>query len=344
MSCSAERATDAASSSAPADNSPLLLFVSNQDGDREIYSVDLSGQHLQQLTSNNRDDYEASWSPDGHKILFTSNRLGVSELYVMEANGAHQTNLSNHPGFDGQGAWSPDGQSVVYLSDRDGPIHLFILDLQSAALHRVMAPEDLDSSDAPAWSPDGNWIAYRKFNLRGKGDIWLFSVKDGVHRQLTNNGKHEDGPASWSPDSTTLLYHSKRNREYNLYRFDLNSHQETQLTFLASSDIEPSWSNDGKKILFLSTRGVQGRTQVYVMNSDGTNPQAVTDGSYQVADPAWLPNDRQVLLASWQGKKHSNIYYVNLHTRTMQAIAPAKGYQSQPSAVPATQGGFHASN
>ncbi len=38
-----------------------LLFVSNQDGDREIYTVGIDGSALHQLTNTDRDDYEASW-------------------------------------------------------------------------------------------------------------------------------------------------------------------------------------------------------------------------------------------------------------------------------------------
>ncbi|WP_241264354.1 TolB family protein [Bowmanella dokdonensis] len=185
------------------------------------------------------------------------------------------------------------------------------------------------SHDSPGWSPDSQWLAYRKLNKDAKGDTWLVRLADGQHRQVTNNPKHEDSKVQWSPDGRSLLYDSRRNKEFNIYRFDLQTDQEHKLTDLPSSDIGPIWSSDGALISFLSTRGPHGRTQLYLMKEDGSDQHSITDGVNQVDDPVWL-DENSMLMVSWRGNRFSNLYLVDLKTRTWRPLAPVDGYQSQP--------------
>ncbi|MDF2177049.1 DUF5050 domain-containing protein [Aliiglaciecola sp. CAU 1673] len=311
-------------------SSQRILFVSNQDGNREIYTVLLDGSSLERLTHNTRDDYEASWSPDGKAILFTSNRdNGNSEIYVMNADGSQQTNLSKWKGFDGQPAWSPDGQHIVFVSDRSGPMQLYSINKDGRNLHQLTTDE-IQSCDSPVYSPDGKMLAYRKLNERAKGDLWVLNLSDMRHRQLTNNPGYEDSPPRWSPDGQSLVYDSRRERQYNIYRYDLQTNKESQLTHLHTSDIQPVWSNSGEYISFLSTRGPHGRTQLYIMREDGSDQTSITDGLSQVDNPTWFSDESRMLLVSWQGNWYSNVYVVDLESGALRIVVPAKGYQSQP--------------
>mgnify|MGYP001583906008 CR=1 FL=1 len=311
-----------------------LLFVSNQDGDREIFLTDINGAFLTQLTFNDRDDYDASWSADGQFILFSSNRdNGNAEVYIMHADGSNQTNLSNSRGYDGQPRWSPDGQSIVFNSDRNGGIGLYVMSLDSKNI-KQLSKDDTDSYAFPAWSPNGEWISYSKQDFKGKSNIWIVKADGSEHKQLTNTRKSEEGQVHWSPNSQKLLYHSRRNREYNIYLFDLTSMEEQQLTYLRSADSRPQWSNKGEQIVFLSTRGPVGRTQLFIMKEDGSQLQSLSDARFQVDNATWLLDDSGLLFVSWQSGV-SNVYSVDVKTGEQIAISPAKGYQSQPLPEPA---------
>lgn len=318
------------------DSRQRLLFVSNQDGDREIYTVQLDGSDLHQLTHTDSDDYDASWSPDGRAILFTSNRnQGNAEVYLMQADGSEQTALTNHPGYDGQARWSPDGNWIIFSSDRHGgTIHLYAIRPDGSDIRQITSDNDA-SYDSPRWSSDSKWVAYLKFNIQAKADTWIVNFETLEHRQLTNNPKHEDGRASWAPDSRRLVYHSRRNREFNIYLYDLNLSEERKLTHLPSSDSLPQWSHQTGEILFLSTRGPYGRTQLHTMKEDGSQQRSFTDARHQTDDAIWLADDSGILMVSWQGGRYSNVFVLNLADNRLWAVSPAKGYQSQPMPEPA---------
>lgn len=304
------------------------LFVSNQDGDREIYLTKLDGTGLIQLTNNSSDDYEASWSPLGDKIVFTSNRIkGNTEVYLMNADGSSPVNISNSPGFDGRASWSPDGEFIAFNSARSGVEQIFLWHRSTGAITQITDSQYMSS--LPTWSPDGKWIAYQNFGKSHKADLWITSVDGAVNRQLTSHKKSEDGAFDWSPDSTKIAFHSRRDYRYNLYVYDLNLNQEFQLTHTYTSDVQPKWSASGDVIMFMSNRGQYGRTQICLMQEDGTEQRCITDSRYQAGDPTWL-NDNSILHSNWNGKRFSNIYLLDLGTEQLIPLAPAIGYQSQP--------------
>ena len=71
--------------------SGLIAFVSDRDGNQEIYVMNADGSGLTSLTNNAADDYDPAWSPDGRQIAFYSDRDGNWEIYLMNADGSGLT-------------------------------------------------------------------------------------------------------------------------------------------------------------------------------------------------------------------------------------------------------------
>jgi len=84
-----------------------VAFVSDRDGNLEIYVMDADGSNQINLSNNSAIDSFPSWSPDGSKIAFQSNRDGNWEIYVMDADGSNQINLTNNRAKDYSPSWSP---------------------------------------------------------------------------------------------------------------------------------------------------------------------------------------------------------------------------------------------
>ena len=84
-----------------------LAFVSDRDGDREIFVLHLETGDLRQITHNDVLDSRPSWSPDGRRIAFSSRRAGQRDIFVMNADGSDNRRLTTDRGLDRTPAWSP---------------------------------------------------------------------------------------------------------------------------------------------------------------------------------------------------------------------------------------------
>jgi hypothetical protein len=136
-----------------------IAFVSDRDGNDEIYVMNPDGSGQTRLTDNPADDGAPAWSPDGTKIAFTSNRdAGNFEIYMMNADGSSQTNLTNDPGFDDEPAWSPDGTKIVFASTR-GTTDIWVMNADGTG------QTNLNNSLAGELKPD--WQPKPIFNFSG---------------------------------------------------------------------------------------------------------------------------------------------------------------------------------
>jgi hypothetical protein len=80
-----------------------VAFMSQRDGNWEIYVVGLDGSGLQRLTRNPANDGLPTWSPDGSHIAFVSDRDGPWAVWVMRPDGSDQRSLFGIGGpLDGQ--------------------------------------------------------------------------------------------------------------------------------------------------------------------------------------------------------------------------------------------------
>ncbi len=104
-----------------------IAFVSDRDGNFEIYVMNADGSGQTRLTDSSADESGLAWSPDGTRIAFVSDRDGNSEIYVMNADGSDQTNLTNNPASEYTPSWSPDGARIAFHSDREGNIDVYVM-------------------------------------------------------------------------------------------------------------------------------------------------------------------------------------------------------------------------
>jgi len=278
----------------------VIAFVSERNGNMEIYVMSPEGGDQRRLTDNKARDFAPAWSPDGTRIAFASGRDGNDEIYVMGSDGSDARRLTNDPWNDGFSTWSPDGTQIAFDSDRDRPVpggegnwEIYVMEADGSGLRRLTT-NDADDG-LPAWSPDGTEIAFES-KRDGNYEIYVMDRNGANQRRLTNNAA-ADGLPAWSPDGTRIAFESYRDGDYEIYVMDSNGANQRRLTHSPGEDGYPAWSPDGSQIVFASARdrpggassGQGGSLEIYVMDADGSNPRRLTYNSANDFSPVWKP-------------------------------------------------------
>lgn len=260
---------------------PSILFVSDRDGDAEIFVMDAHGGVTVQLTDNASGDGGPAWSPDRSKIAFFTDRDGNNEIYVMNADGSAPTRLTSIAATDLDPAWSPDGSKIAFVSDRDGNFEIYIMNADGTGVTRIT--NDLAFDGEPAWSPDGATIAFRTHRDDVDGEIYVMNADGSAPTRLTNSTGFDANP-DWSPDGSQIAFSSDRaGSDFGLYVMNADGSAPMQLS--NGMDAYPAWSPDGSKIAFGSDR--DGNLEIYVMNADGSGPTRLTVHAANDYRPDW---------------------------------------------------------
>ena len=178
-----------------------IAFVSDRDGDIEIYVMNTDGSGVTRLTDNPARDVAQSWSPDGRRITFASDRDGDMEIYVMNTDGSGVTQLTDNPARDVAQSWSPDGRRITFASDRDGDMEIYVMNADGSEVTRLTDNSVYDG--VSSWSPDGRRIVFTSYRS-GNYELYVMNADgSGVIRLTDNTGL--DGKPSWPPAQVRAL-------------------------------------------------------------------------------------------------------------------------------------------
>ena len=261
----------------------LIAFVSEYDGDLEIYVMNTDGSGQINLTNHPDNDWGPSWSPDGQHIAFVSIRDGDREIYVMNADGSGQTNLTNHPADDRIPSWSPDGNRIAFVSDRSGNYDIWVMNADGSDPARLT--EDQATDENPCWSPDGTRIAFSS-KRDGNQQVYVMNA-DGTEETNLSANSEEDWLPYWSPDGRRIVFGSYRDGNNEVYVMNADGSHQDNLTKNPASEWIASWSPDGKQLAFVSDR--DGNQEIYIMAADGSDPVRLTNSTAEDWWPAWSP-------------------------------------------------------
>ena len=130
-----------------------IAFMSNRNGNDEIYVMNTDGTEQTRLTNNTDDDRSPSWSPDGAKIAFVSGDIFTNvEIYVMNADETEQKNLTDNPASDSWLSWSPDGKKIAFVSG-DIFVNVDIYVMNADGTEQIRLTNNTDEDLALSWSP-----------------------------------------------------------------------------------------------------------------------------------------------------------------------------------------------
>jgi Omp85 superfamily domain/WD40-like Beta Propeller Repeat len=147
--------------------------------------------------------------------------------------------------------WSPDGEEIVFSGvARSGWPDLYRVRLATGELEQLT--HDVADDRDPDWSHDGTRIAWSSDraapNENGVYNIWVLDLATGDATPLTT-GLQEDTAPSWGPDDRRLLFGSDADGRNNIYLYDLESREVSQVSFALGGMFTPQWTPNGEGFL-----------------------------------------------------------------------------------------------
>ena len=200
---------------------PKIVFYSERDGNREIYTMNDDGSHLRRLTHNPAADIHPLWSPDGRTIAVwrgsrTAENKTFSHVILMRADGSNERALTNDDDADSLPAphfFTRDGRELAITRwDFNAlTIRLFFMDVQSKETHPLRGVEDIAGADI---SPDGRFIAFEKTPGFEK-NIYIVAPDGHGEKPILPPEANPDVlliriSPHWAPDSKRLMFVEER--------------------------------------------------------------------------------------------------------------------------------------
>ena len=252
------------------------------------------------------------WSPDGRTVLFLRRHTrGKWDITAVNADGSKERVLARNASLGL--AWSPDGRQIAFESDRDGDgrPEIYVMDVDGSGTKRLARP-----GYGPAWSPDGREIAFAS-----RGAVYVVNADGNGQRRLTNDDLGYFDSLAWSPTGRKLAFLASLC--FQVYVASTDGGELRLLTWgkgAPPSSWSPSlpchgalaWSPDGLKFAFTRSRaGTLDRSEVWVMNADGSGKRRLTQAVEVVRAPAWSPDGRRIVFESaLPGSRESAEIYV----------------------------------
>lgn len=151
-----------------------IVFVSDRDGNPEIFVMDADGSNPRNLTRDPGFDSAPAWSPDGRWIVFHSARSGLYQIWAIRSDGSETRHVVQGGQHDYSPEWSPDGTRVAfYRSLGDG---YEIMTANSDGSHEQRLTFEPGWDYFPMWTSAGNQIVFK--SRREGGDVDRYYVVD----------------------------------------------------------------------------------------------------------------------------------------------------------------------
>jgi len=255
-----------------------------------------------------------SISPDGTRIAFITDKEEYTEILLISAidgevlkkvvRGTKSATFESLHLFRPGICWSPDGSKLAFSAKAGKEDIIYIMDEENGSILSSLRAK-CDAVYSPSFSPDGKSMVFTGIK-NGMSDIYIIDIETQKLTRLTED-TYDDRDPVFSPQGDIIVFSSDREDasdslwhygDYALFRIDRNGKGIEQLTERESSLGNPVFSNDGKKIVFVSDR--EGVDNLYLLEVDSLNIYRLTDVFGGISNPTLSVDDKKLVFAGYE--------------------------------------------
>lgn len=207
--------------------------------------------------------------------------LDPFDIYTANIDGTEIKRLTNYNVYTAEGVLSPDGRKIVFTSLKDGDLEIYTMNVDGTEVRRLTHTPGYDGG--PWWSPDGTKIAYRAHHPQDEAQL-------ADHKKL-------------------LAQHLVRPSRVEIFVMNADGSDQRQVTAVGGANFGPSWTPDGKRIIFSSNHPAprSGNFDLYMVDSAATKVSAdqlerITFDPTFDGFPMFRPDGKQII---WASNRHS---------------------------------------
>ena len=307
-----------------------LLYVSNEDGGRDIYRVRLTGSGRPEgpavRLSTGLDPHTISLSSDGRHLVY-SLHVETSNVFALAMQPGRSVSLREaRPVTSGaqiiEGlSVSPDGRWLAFDSNRDGNQDIWRMPLDGST-----PPEQLTATPQdefhPAYSADGMFLAFHRVQSGSVRQLFVMPASGGAPEPVRTTTTNNLVP-HWSPTGQALSYLCSDANRVCIVRKAASpgSWQETVTILLPDGSGSPSWSPDGSLVAFSMGNALAGS----VPDSGVPRAIATLPPAYDLNFIRWAGDSRTIYFSGLKDDARFLVYAVSRTGGPLREVAHSDG-------------------
>lgn len=257
-----------------------IAYLAHTSNYWQVWTMLPDGSQKQQITSSKYDKTHVSWYPDGIHLLVNGAQGWIFKINTVTRN---ETKIELPIKGTLDAVISPDGKKIAFsltvAGSRDNN-HIWLVNGDGRNLRRLTNMGGLQHE--PVWSPDEQWIYFLSSTSKEDHDIFRVSTLTSSIEQLTVDKIYNFDVAI--SNNGEMAFSSNRQDNYEIWIQEANGNVH-RLTHNKAIDSRPSWSPDGKVIVFESSRN--GPMNIWRMSVDDKLPIQLTNEKIGARYPVW---------------------------------------------------------
>jgi Tol biopolymer transport system component len=311
----------------------------------QLFLMQADGTGLRALSNDSISNEPIAVSHDGNKFLvsvYDNSRVG--KLYVVDKRGGAPVLVASDSCAYGSVSWSPDDRSILFLK--------WIFGRTAGALADVCVMDSDGKNEKqlttdgrnlrPRWFPDGNRII---FNHSGNNaGIYIMDANGNNTRRVGEVWAiNADAVLSPAGDKIAMGFVTpEENKRSLLYVMNADGSGMKQIItapppsvsmaggFNRNIELSPAWSPDGSKITYACR--VDGNSEIFVVDSDGSNNLRLTRSNKWEATPSWSKDGQHIIYLANDATDFNNpkIYIMRANGHSPTLLSKDDGYVMYP--------------